>query len=204
MEMDDISVDEPKVPSKSKVSDFVRELKGRIRYVSLCNNTSFDASLLPVVAATSSKEMAPRSPSCPEFNQLRKRAEMPHDSKSYETVEVQTDEFVVFPYEHLFSCVLPQWIVMKPEETKAKVINPYDVLDQFIQASSKKVVDSKHGDNQQQVKVLQDEIAMLHNQVLYERHRRETLGLRNRRLLGKTKSSRVLEEENTALVRKCF
>ena len=34
---------------------------------------------------------------------------------------------------------------------------------------------------------------------MYERHRRETLGIRNRRLLGKTKSSRILEEANTAL-----
>ena len=40
---------------------------------------------------------------------------------------------------------------------------------------------------------------MLHNQLHYERHRREILGLRNRRLLGKTKSSRVLEEQNTSL-----
>ena len=35
--------------------------------------------------------------------------------------------------------------------------------------------------------------------MLYERHRRETLGIRNRRLLSKTKSSRILEEANTAL-----
>ena len=37
------------------------------------------------------------------------------------------------------------------------------------------------------------------SKVLYERHRRETLGIRNRRLLGKTKSSRILEEANAAL-----
>ena len=35
--------------------------------------------------------------------------------------------------------------------------------------------------------------------MLYERHRRETLGIRNRRLLSKTKSSRILEEANKAL-----
>ena len=39
----------------------------------------------------------------------------------------------------------------------------------------------------------------MHNQLFYERHRREVLGYRNRRLLGKTKSSRVLEEENASL-----
>lgn len=41
---------------------------------------------------------------------------------------------------------------------------------------------------------------MLHSQILYERHRREILGMRNRTLLGLTKKSRTLEEENTALV----
>ena len=34
---------------------------------------------------------------------------------------------------------------------------------------------------------------------MYERHRRETLGIRNRRLLSKTKSYRTLEEKNIAL-----
>ena len=47
-------------------------------------------------------------------------------------------------------------------------------------------------------------MTMLNQLMLFERHRRETLGLRNRRLLGKTKSSRILEEQNTALVRKVF
>ena len=47
--------------------------------------------------------------------------------------------------------------------------------------------------------MLRDETKLLHNLMIYERHRREILGIRNRRLLGKTKSSRILEEENTAL-----
>ena len=64
---------------------------------------------------------------------------------------------------------------------------------------SKDVVTVKNTNNEQQI--LRDEIALLHNQLLYERHRREILGLRNRRLLGKTKNSRALEEQNTSLVR---
>ena len=46
---------------------------------------------------------------------------------------------------------------------------------------------------------MRDETKLLHNLMIYERHRREILGVRNRRLLGKTKSSRILEEQNTAL-----
>lgn len=49
------------------------------------------------------------------------------------------------------------------------------------------------------VKALRNEVTMLHTLMLFERHRREVLGVRNRRLLGKTKSSRILEEQNTAL-----
>ena len=46
----------------------------------------------------------------------------------------------------------------------------------------------------------QNDLSLTHNLMLYERHRREILGNRNRRLLGKTKSSRILEEQNNALV----
>ena len=65
---------------------------------------------------------------------------------------------------------------------------------------SKDDVIVKNTNSEQQI--LRDEIALLHNQLLYERHRREILGLRNRRLLGKTKNSRALEEQNTSLVRR--
>ena len=50
-----------------------------------------------------------------------------------------------------------------------------------------------------EITALRDETKLLRNLMIYERHRREILGMRNRRLLGKTKSSRILEEQNTAL-----
>jgi tuberous sclerosis protein 1 len=49
-------------------------------------------------------------------------------------------------------------------------------------------------------RILKAEVALLQSQLQFERHRREVLGVRNRRLLGKTRSSRILEEQNTALV----
>ena len=111
---------------------------------------------------------------------------------------------------------------------------------QFIKASCDKVISAsteQEGSTvEDRIKIMQDEIALLHNQVynkkypfkrlvkmmgkcdqkstseskksntfccqvLYERHRRETLGLRNRRLLSKTKSARIFEEDNRAKVR---
>ena len=51
-----------------------------------------------------------------------------------------------------------------------------------------------------EVQKLKSELALTRTLMLYERQRREILGMRNRRLLGKTKSSRSLEEQNNALV----
>jgi hypothetical protein len=53
-----------------------------------------------------------------------------------------------------------------------------------------------------EVSSLRSEVSLLRLLILFERQRRETLGLRNRRLLGRTKSSRILEEQNTALSHK--
>ena len=142
---------------------------------------------------------------------------------------IQTDAFVVYPYEHLFPSVIPQWIsssyftrhhdnehFKKVDETtkggeqgNATTLNPYDILDQFIKSACDKANHAKYSSSmpaepnmlpiENETLLLKDEVSLLHNQVLFERHRRETLGLRNRRLLGKTKSSRILEEANTAL-----
>jgi hypothetical protein len=52
----------------------------------------------------------------------------------------QTDEFIVFPYEHLFPTVLPQWF--SSQQQNGTVVNgtasggnPYDLLDKCIEAS---------------------------------------------------------------------
>lgn len=132
-------------------------------------------------------------------------------------IAVQTEEYLVSPYEHLFPSVLPQWFgetgaankenghadnkssaAELEQNANGSSNNPYDVLDQYVKAAYE-TFETGQGKPDNEAKVLREEIALLHNQLLYERHRRETLGLRNRRLLGKTKSSRILEEQNTAL-----
>ena len=129
-------------------------------------------------------------------------------------VSVQTDEFLVTPYEHLFPFVLPQWLSSETKNTNGNGGNtkhvkdedtPYEILDRYVQAAYDKNT-AENNENSKGVtdQVLKNEIALLHNQLLYERHRREVLGLRNRRLLGKTKSSRVLEEQNISLVSSTF
>ncbi|CAH1785297.1 unnamed protein product, partial [Owenia fusiformis] len=51
-----------------------------------------------------------------------------------------------------------------------------------------------------EVNILRGQILLLHNQLMYERHKRELHAQRNRRLLGKIKHSCALEEQNSALL----
>ena len=48
--------------------------------------------------------------------------------------------------------------------------------------------------------VLRGQILLLHNQLMYERHKRELFAKRNRRLLGRIVHNAALEERTTALV----
>ena len=142
---------------------------------------------------------------------------------AFASSSAQTDEFLVFPYEHLFPSAMPQWFAAQPEqgggagttrsrqgqeeeeEGEGEGVNPYHLLDKYVEAtidksSSSSSSSSSSGMMTDDAKVLRGQVRLLHNLVLFERHRRETLGLRNRRLLGKTKTSRILEEQNMALV----
>lgn len=47
---------------------------------------------------------------------------------------------------------------------------------------------------------MKEQLTLLNIQLQFERHRREALADRNRRLLGKSRSNRALEEHNSALV----
>jgi hypothetical protein len=51
-----------------------------------------------------------------------------------------------------------------------------------------------------EVKTVKEQLTLLNIQLQFERHRREAHAERNRRLLGKSKSNRALEEHNSALV----
>lgn len=48
--------------------------------------------------------------------------------------------------------------------------------------------------------VIKNQLQLLHQQLLFERHRRETHAYGNRRLLADTRNIRVFEEHNSALV----
>ena len=62
-------------------------------------------------------------------------------------ISVQTDEFLVSPYEHLFPFILPQWNSNNDKVPLSKESNnlggraldhsenPYDILDQYVEAA---------------------------------------------------------------------
>ena len=52
-----------------------------------------------------------------------------------------------------------------------------------------------------EVSILRGQLLLLHNQLMFERHKRELHAKRNRRLLGRTVKTTAIEEQNTAMVR---
>ncbi|KAL1517767.1 hypothetical protein ABEB36_001491 [Hypothenemus hampei] len=117
----------------------------------------------------------------------------------------QTDVFWPMPYEHLFLNIFPSLkeesmdIKPSPAPSPAPVLHQpleiykpslYDILDKYIEYC----VATTDNNNS-----LRDQLQLSHQQLLFERHRRETHAYRNRRLLSDAKNTRLLEEYNSAL-----
>nr|KAF6434734.1 TSC complex subunit 1 [Molossus molossus] len=130
-----------------------------------------------------------------------------------------------YPYDHLFEVALPKtahhFVSKKTEELLKKArgnaeedctpsASPLEVLDRLIQqgadAHSKelsrlslpsKSVDWTHfGD---EIRTLRNQLLLLHNQLLYERFKRQQHAVRNRRLLRRVIRAAALEEHNAAM-----
>ncbi|XP_050010957.1 hamartin isoform X3 [Alexandromys fortis] len=102
-----------------------------------------------------------------------------------------------------------------PEEDCAPSTSPMEVLDRLIEqgadAHSKelsklslpsKSVDWTHfggSPPSDEIRTLRDQLLLLHNQLLYERFKRQQHALRNRRLLRKVIRAAALEEHNAAM-----
>lgn len=77
--------------------------------------------------------------------------------------------------------------------------NSQGLLDQFlwnILESRPKGTNSCESEN----RLLKEQITLLNIQLQFERQRREVHAERNRRLLGRSRNNRALEEHKTALV----
>ncbi|XP_050499567.1 hamartin isoform X4 [Diabrotica virgifera virgifera] len=123
--------------------------------------------------------------------------------KTYSCTMTQTETF--WPYEHLFLGVFPSLdnSEMKPSpdaspapfhisQEKTLPSSIYDTLDHYIAVAVRS--SDKHSKEH-----MKEQLELVHQQLLFERHRRETHAYRNRRLLSDAKSTRSLEEYNSAL-----
>lgn len=86
---------------------------------------------------------------------------------------------------------------------KSVRFSPYEMLDKYIeQASYSYEHDGKRGKVQSlenEIKILREQLGLVHLHLQYERHRREVHAFRNRRLLGESRNIKALEEHNSAL-----
>ncbi|XP_051892930.1 TSC complex subunit 1b isoform X2 [Pristis pectinata] len=101
------------------------------------------------------------------------------------------------------------------EDPSSSLISPLDVLDKLIQQGgdahvkelSRLPLPSKSADwthfggsaPMDELHTLRNQLVLLHNQLLYERYKREQHAVRNRRLLRKILKATALEEQNLAM-----
>ncbi|XP_073976123.1 tuberous sclerosis 1 protein hamartin isoform X2 [Rhodnius prolixus] len=123
----------------------------------------------------------------------------------------QTDELQHYDYEHLFELIFPPWDQIQqrsapPELTKpphfgVPFFSPRTALESYIEATIKNLSERKNKPTNEasEIKNLKDQLSLLMLHLQFEKHRREVHAERNRRLLGKSRNNRALEEHNSAL-----
>jgi tuberous sclerosis protein 1 len=104
------------------------------------------------------------------------------------------------PYEYMLYGLLQEEIDIKKleESTKQPTLRftPNGMLDEYIEICIK----NKHpSDNRRLEDIYRENIRLLNLQLQYEKYRREIHAERNRRLLGKSRAIRALEQNNEAL-----
>ncbi|XP_071443239.1 hamartin isoform X2 [Hetaerina americana] len=135
-----------------------------------------------------------------------------------QTRETQTVDVSCFlhPYEHLFMGLCPQLLQLDVEgegmveavsTTVLKTRNhPYSLLDKYMDnialslwQEDKEGQKIKHQVTESENKTLKQQLVLWHIRFQFERLCRDVHGERNRRLFGKSRTNRALEEYNNAL-----
>ncbi|XP_019873494.1 hamartin isoform X2 [Aethina tumida] len=120
----------------------------------------------------------------------------------------QTESF--WPYQFLFLSIFPSLDCPKSSPPGASSPAPppppfdqerystsqspsiYDILDRYVETAVQ-------SGERESLAYFKEQLQLVHQQLMFERHRRETHAYRNRRLLSDAKSTRLLEECNSAL-----
>ncbi|XP_058461121.1 hamartin [Malaya genurostris] len=130
----------------------------------------------------------------------------PTSSQQFVSSGTQTIENYPQPYEQIVYGILQEEmkfksdIAMKRLQDKSENENKPDpnlMLDKYIERCVKRRM--ANGDPRRMEELYKDHITLLCLQLQYEKHRREIHAERNRRLLGKSRVIRGLEQENETL-----
>lgn len=133
--------------------------------------------------------------------------------KSYISLGTQTDPpKQPLVYEQLLSSVLPPMEQIQQHSAPPDVTSPPSFREDHIISSPRAALDcyidstvktlnekQKQGVDNNEIRQLREQLVLLTLQLQFERHRREVHAERNRRLLGRYREHRVLEEHNSAL-----
>uniref|UniRef100_A0A1Q3F8K2 Putative rho-associated coiled-coil n=1 Tax=Culex tarsalis TaxID=7177 RepID=A0A1Q3F8K2_CULTA len=121
----------------------------------------------------------------------------------------QTIESYPQPYEQIVYGILQEELKYKSDIAMKRLqerqndaagnnrLEPNVMLDRYIELCVKKRIDG--GDPRRVEELYRDHITLLNLQLQYEKHRREIHAERNRRLLGKSRTIRGLEQNNETL-----
>ncbi|XP_008556142.1 hamartin [Microplitis demolitor] len=150
-----------------------------------------------------------------------RRSKSCSDLKYKKETGVQTDD--LFPYEYLLHGIVDQRSTEQQTSRNNNTdsrLSPTLMLDRYIENcasvlsikdkkvrsfNKKKGLDDDNGDNINEdsslidVESVNQQLQLMQMQLLFERQRREVHAERNRRLLGKLRDSRTLQEQKTEL-----
>ncbi|XP_046388125.1 hamartin isoform X2 [Ischnura elegans] len=139
-----------------------------------------------------------------------------HKAKGTQTVEVN---YFPHPYEHLFMGLFPQVVQSEMDGDSRGMIDtpssvqtikhfhhPYALLDKYMETlansllqEEREVQKIKHLAIENENRILKEQLMLWHIRFQFERLCRDVHGERNRRLFGKSRTNRALEEHNNAL-----
>jgi len=78
--------------------------------------------------------------------------------------------------------------------------SPQGVLDRYLETIARESPNRPRSAPDEEIKLLREQLVLLHIELQFERQRRDVHAERNRRLLGKSRQNRALEEHRNALV----
>lgn len=203
------------VSSGSSPRDGATFLDQKVRRAVSCpemkKDTSFSGAMSELGATTTVEETDEDLEDLSLTNSLQNTTKCKQDEVERVTACTQTDEPQPLIYEPLFLSVFPPIeqiqqhsappdVIHQPPLRESTLYSPRTALETFIETTVRSLCErKKSGVDNNELKNLKQQLELVMLQLQFEKHRREVHAERNRRLLGKSRTNRALEEHNSAL-----